>query len=197
MKALRQKITIGITGSPSAGKSRFAKIASKKLRISRVIEIGEIVREKGMYTNYDRKDRSYVADMGKLNGYLSAEIKKDGSLILVGHLLPDLDIMPDAMVVVRAGLEEMLSRMRARGYNKQKIRENIIAEITDYCGETSRAAGIPTIEVFSASDELRAIRTLRSMIGGKIEGIDAGISTLGSRSAEFEGFVKRHSSLGL
>ena len=194
---LRRAVVIGITGTPSSGKSRLASIVAKELPGSRIIEIGEVVRKAGFHTSYDRKDRSFVANMAKLKAFLSEESKIGGTLVIVGHMLPDIGVSTDITIVVRARLEDLYSRMRRRGYPRGKIRENISAEMSDYCGETSRNEGMKTFEVCSKTDEKRLVALIRRMRKqqGRIGELPAHKTV--NRGKEFESFVIAHPELGL
>ncbi|MEM3841362.1 MAG: AAA family ATPase [Candidatus Micrarchaeaceae archaeon] len=192
---MRSKV-IGITGTPASGKSTFASALSNKLGIENVIELGEVVQKMHFYTSYDRHYRAYVADIAALEKYIRKKCEEKGDIVIVGHLLADLNIRVDAMVVVRARLESLLNRMLKRGYSIAKIRENIAAEITDYFGNASAAKGIPTIEVLSEEDKNRAIKELSDFIKGKGANLHSrGLSY--NRGSEFEKFIKGHPELGL
>ena len=194
---LHRAIVIGITGTPSSGKSRLAAIIADELPGSRIIEIGDIARRPGFHTSYDRKDRSYVADMRKLKRFLDAESDNGGTLIIVGHMLQDIGVDTDLTIVVRASLEELYGRMARRGYPRDKIRENISAEMSDYCGETARNNGMKTFEVYSKTDEKRVIALVRRMHAqqGKLGKMPR--PNVRSRGVEFEKFVMSHPELGL
>ena len=194
---LRRAIVIGITGAPSSGKSRLAKIVASKLPGSRTIEIGEIVKRAGFHTSYDRRDRAYVADMRKLKAFLLEESKKGGTLVIVGHMLPDTGVRTDLTIVVRARLEDLYDRMVRRGYPRGKIRENISAEMSDYCGETAKNEGMRTFEVYSKTDEKRLIAAIWKMQASKGNIVKLPKLKTKSRAKEFERFVMAHPGLGI
>jgi broad-specificity NMP kinase len=52
----------------------------------------------------------------------------------VGHLVPEIKIKYDMIIVLRIGLKLLVERLEERGYQKEKIRENIVSESIDYCG---------------------------------------------------------------
>ena len=58
----------------------------------------------------------------------------EGSIIVEGHLLADMDIDCDLVIVMRCPIDILEQRLVKRGYNQKKIKENIEAELIDYCG---------------------------------------------------------------
>ena len=194
---LHRAIVIGITGTPSSGKSRLASIIANELPGSRIIEIGEVVKRAGFHTSYDRRDKSYVANMRKLRAFLLKESRTGETLVIVGHMLPDTGVRTDLTVVVRASLENLYDRMVRRGYPKEKIKENISAEMSNYCGETASNNGMRTFEVYSKTDEKQLVAAIRKMqeVHGNIVKLPR--PKMRSRGREFEKFIREHPGLGL
>ncbi|BCS90889.1 MAG: putative adenylate kinase [Candidatus Micrarchaeota archaeon] len=121
---------IGITGTPGCGKSYLAKRISKLLKSSYVIEVSSIVKRYKLYSSYDRSLESYVIDPKRLNLKLMELISnsKKENIIIVTHLIDYIKLNFDLIILVRCHLDDLLSRLKRRDYNKEKIRENIISE---------------------------------------------------------------------
>lgn len=128
-----KKIII-VTGSVSAGKTTIAKKLAKKYK-AKYIDVNKLIKENKLYDSYDKKDKSYIVDIKKLNKFLISLIKKSKeSLIIDSHLshyLPKKYV--DLCVVVKCELKKLKKRLAKRVYGKEKIKENLEVEIFDVC----------------------------------------------------------------
>ena len=140
---------MAVTGTPGAGKSTFANELCKRLGRAAVIEINDIAKKGKHFSSIDKNGAMVVKPI-ELSNAINAEINerlKRESVIVVGHLVPELDINPDIVVVVKARLKELIQRLEERKYTKDKIRENIVSEAIDYCGTASAERWHNTFEV--------------------------------------------------
>ncbi|MEM2914938.1 MAG: AAA family ATPase, partial [Candidatus Bathyarchaeia archaeon] len=102
----------------------------------RLISIGNLVKKEKLYSGMDKKRDTFIADMKKL----SERIKKimadsNGDLIIEGHYATDL-IAPEEIkyaFVLRRDPHELKIVLEKRGYKKEKVQENLAAEILDVC----------------------------------------------------------------
>lgn len=118
---------IGITGTPGTGKSSVAENLSDFLDW-KVIKINEILTKNDIYEGYDEKRGSYIVDQDRLDEVLEAFMTEN--CIVEGHLahyVSDLDYI----FVLRAKPKELKKRLKSKGWNKDKIVENVQAEILD------------------------------------------------------------------
>jgi broad-specificity NMP kinase len=165
-----KKLIVAITGTPGTGKSTFAKKLAERLDSCRIIEINDVVHQHRLYSRSDRFG-SKVVRMKELKSAMEEEIKKTNArvVIVVGHLVPDLRLNFDIIIVLRTGLMELAGRLKKRAYPKGKIRENLISEATDYCGVLSRESCNSTYEAESDSE--------RRMMISYVHDVSAGIRT--------------------
>ncbi|MDE1851320.1 MAG: AAA family ATPase [Candidatus Micrarchaeota archaeon] len=132
--------TIVITGTPATGKTRMAGMLTKKLKSAELIRANDIVNGKRLFSRID-KDGAKIVRMNALKRELERRIRKSkaGYVILEGHLLCDIRIKGATAIVIREHLGKLIARMEKRGYSKDKIRDNIVSEATDYCGVNASA----------------------------------------------------------
>ncbi len=125
---------ITITGTPGTGKTTLSNLLSEKLKIP-VYHLSELIREKGLYSGYDEKRGSYVADVEKLRWFFSG---KENFIAegLVAHFIPS-----DVLIVLRASPEVVRRRLEERGYPREKVEENVEAERFDVCASEALKLG--------------------------------------------------------
>jgi broad-specificity NMP kinase len=156
-----------VTGTPGTGKSLFAKRISARVRNSRIIEVNDIVKAHRLYSGTDSYG-SKIVRIKALDSALKKEVRNSAGLVLVvSHLVPDLNAGQRITVVLRLGLKPLMQRLRKRGYPKGKINENLIAEALDYCGAGVASKCPEVYEAESARDRLALMRYIIAVYGGK------------------------------
>ncbi len=123
-----------ITGTPGAGKSEIARELSK-LTGWAVILISEAAEAAHAVKTSARREKT--VSLPKLYAYLSPRILERDNVIYEGHLGCEMPCPADLVVVVRTNPKELEKRMKRRGYYREKIDENIMAELLDYCYQLS------------------------------------------------------------
>ncbi|MCL5440661.1 MAG: AAA family ATPase [Candidatus Marsarchaeota archaeon] len=138
----RWRTVVAVTGSPATGKSRFAMAVVRASSGASLIEINDVVRKKSLFSSKD-KEGAMIVKLNPLTKEIKREIaKREGLVLVVGHLAPELGLRYDMAIVLRGKLKVLAGRLKKRGYSKEKIRENLVSEALDYCG--IRMAGICT-----------------------------------------------------
>jgi adenylate kinase len=112
---------IALTGTPGTGKTTVAGLLPY-----RVIDINALVKD-GMNFGKDPERGCLEADMDALAGYLAKQ-DLDETIILEGHFSHHF---ANRSIVLRLDPAILKSRLEARGYSAQKIRENLEAEALD------------------------------------------------------------------
>ncbi|MEK6922051.1 MAG: AAA family ATPase [Nanoarchaeota archaeon] len=143
-KSKKTIITI-VTGTPGTGKTTVAKRIAEKQRAV-YIDVNEVIKHNKLKEGYDKKRKSAIIDIKKLNKVLIntiKEAKKKGiSLVIDSHLshyLPKKWV--DLCIVTKTSLKKLKQRLKKRGYHKAKIQENLECEIFDVCLEEAKDAG--------------------------------------------------------
>ncbi len=117
---------IAITGTPGTGKTTVSNLLSKKLKIP-VYHLSELIKERELYSEYDKERESYVVDIKKLKDFFKG---KENFIAegLVAHYIPS-----DVLVILRASPETIKKRLSERNYSPDKIEENVEAERLAVC----------------------------------------------------------------
>ncbi|MFH4980766.1 hypothetical protein AB6A40_007475 [Gnathostoma spinigerum] len=126
----RKRPNILITGTPGTGKSTVGQQVAEKLGFD-FIEVGKVVRENHLYSEYDESYQCHVLDEDKLLDHLETRMdSEDGGVVVDYH---GSDFFPerwfDFVIVLRCNNTLLYDRLKARGYDDRKIRENIECEI--------------------------------------------------------------------
>ena len=131
-----------VTGSPGTGKSKVARLIAEKLK-GEYVDVNRLVKNKKIKSKYDKKLMTSIIDVKILNKYLIRMIKESKKLLVIdSHLsqyLPKKYVK--LCVVTKCDLKILKKRLEKRGYSKEKIRENLDAEIFDVCLVEAKEAG--------------------------------------------------------
>jgi len=126
---------IVITGTPGVGKSTAAKALASRLG-GQYINVGDLAKNENLVVEADEKRDTVVADVRRLRIRLGAILKRaEGDIVLDGHYAYDVipkTIEPSVFVLRRdpIRLEPIL---KERGYDENKVYENLAAEALDVC----------------------------------------------------------------
>jgi adenylate kinase len=124
---------VGLTGTPGTGKTSVSRFLEKK-RQWKIIHLNDLIKEEHLYTEVDEKRDAVVADIELIRKWLKREIgeavdgRNEEPVILESHLA---HYIADIVIILRAHPSELEIRLKKRGYNEEKIKENIEAEALD------------------------------------------------------------------
>ncbi|HII09983.1 TPA: AAA family ATPase [Candidatus Micrarchaeota archaeon] len=166
---IAKSIVIGVTGTPAAGKSTFAKEILGELPESEMIELNDIVDRFKLFSDVDKLG-SKIVRLKELEAKMAEIIKEKGmsrNIIVVGHLVPEIKLKYDLIVVVRVNLKGLISRMERRNYQKEKIRENLVSESIDYCGVKSSEMCAETYEIENEEERRKVLNYIKERSAGK------------------------------
>ena len=133
---------ISICGTPCTGKTSVAKLLAKRLGY-KYIDLNEIAQKKNCYAGYDKKRKAKIVD----TELVQKEIDKmdNRNLVLDSHY--SHDIKNDLTVILRTNPSELRGRMKRKGWGKEKIEENIEAEIMEVCKTEALEYGRKVLEI--------------------------------------------------
>jgi len=124
---------IVITGCPGTGKTTLAEELGKELGLKVIHVDRDFIKENDLGLGFDKDRDSVEVDLEKLEDFLKGE-----KAIIESHLLCEIELKDALVIVLRCDPSELRNRLEKRGYSEGKIRENVEAEIVDYCVEKAR-----------------------------------------------------------
>jgi len=113
---------VAVTGTPGTGKSK----ACSFIKDMPVIDLNQLIKDNAVFFGYDEERNSIDVSPARLKKLLP-EISK--TTVIEGHLSHHLS--PDLTIVLRCSPNILGKRLKARGWNEDKIRENQEAEAVD------------------------------------------------------------------
>ncbi len=120
---------IGITGVPGTGKSTLAKRISEKYIIP-IVDITKLINEKKLWTSIDPADDAKIVNLIALKRELQTIPE---NCILESHLVCEIELPLDKIIVLRTPIKTLENRLKGRGYDDNKIKSNVYSELLDYC----------------------------------------------------------------
>ena len=128
-----------ISGTPGTGKTTTAKKLAREKNYE-YIDVAKLIKENKLSSGYDKKRKTNIIDVKKLNKFLInltniyKKDKKVKGMIIDSHLshyLPPKYV--DLCIITKCNLKTLQKRLKKKHYHKEKIRENLDAEIFDIC----------------------------------------------------------------
>jgi adenylate kinase len=121
-----------ITGTPGTGKTTISKRLSKIEGLD-YLGINDLVDKYGLFEGIDKTDNARIVRLKELEARCNQELQKLNNCVIDGHLGCDIRLNVDIVIVFRLNPKELVLRFKKRGYDEQKINQNRLSEILDYC----------------------------------------------------------------
>lgn len=158
---------LAITGTPGTGKTILAKSLAKKLKATLINEKKFALQKKAGRQNKDIGE--VEVDLKKLEKELNRELKKHENAVAEGHLLCEIRLLVDAVVVLTLDPALLQKRLEKRGYSQEKVFDNVFCEITGYCLEKTKK-NYQKQKIIIVPSEKTISGTIKKTINGLREG---------------------------
>ena len=119
---------VAITGTPGTGKTAVSAVLQNKR--FRIIDLNKTIIDNSISAGIDKSRNSKIVDVKKLDKYIKNRYTSDDVFFIEGHLSHLLKCV-DKVIVFRCHPDELKKRLLKKGWNEEKIDENLEAEILD------------------------------------------------------------------
>lgn len=127
-------VVIVVSGTPGTGKTTLAKAIAKKFKLN-YVDVNDVIKKLKLSESYDKKRHCKVVDSDKLSVALSKMVSATNDNLIIdshlSHYVPSK--LVDLCIVTKCDVKLLEVRLKDRGYDKNKIRENLDCEIFDTC----------------------------------------------------------------
>lgn len=135
-----------ISGTPGTGKSTIIKRAKDENASVQVLNISEFVKAEGLHDGYDEEFDTFIINDKKTRKRLMKripEMREKGPVLIECHSCglfdeDEMEALVDKVMVLTCSTESLYDRLKARGYSKKKIDENMECEIMRVCVDEAR-----------------------------------------------------------
>ncbi len=119
---------VALTGTPGTGKSAVSRILKK--RGYSVTEVMELVRKTGTSCTYSAREDCFIVDTAELTARCAPLWSERGEVMIVeGHLAHYASC--SSAIVLRCHPSRLFARLEKRGWEKEKIMDNVRSEVLD------------------------------------------------------------------
>jgi len=162
----KMKLVI-ISGTPGTGKTSVSNKISELIDI-KVITLNELAISEGLIHDIDQKRDTNIIDVDNLVSYVMKKIKELKQrgiklIIIESHFS---DIVPNNLInyafVLRCEPSVLRKRLEKRGYSKEKIVENLQAEILGNCANflIKKEMERPLLEIDTTSLDVEGVSSI-------------------------------------
>ena len=144
----KRKVIICVTGTPGTGKTELSKLIKEKTGLKH-INVNREANKLGLIIGYDKKRKVDIVNEALLSEKVREIAKKTYYGVIVDSHISYFTSpkMVNLCILCRCELKELQKRLKKRGYSREKIKENLEAEIFNVCGEEALKIGHRIIEI--------------------------------------------------
>jgi len=159
---------IVVTGTPGTGKTMFSMRLAKRID-AEYVSFSRLMERRKLYSKVDRSRNSKIVNITKARSYLSKLTSGTERTIIVDSHISGVcpQQFTKKVLVLRCEPKILEKRLRDRGWNEKKIRENVLAEILDVClSEAIDEYGVRRVEqlITSHSDVDSCVRSANRIL---------------------------------
>ncbi|MDY6766016.1 MAG: adenylate kinase family protein [Candidatus Nanohaloarchaea archaeon] len=126
---------LAVTGTPGTGKTAVSRAVAEELDY-RYVDVNEVVGQADVTTEEDLQRGATAVAVDSLIDVLQSDL--DDDTVLDGHLSHHYPA--DLTVVLRCQPAELRERLQGKGWNEEKVQENVAAERVDVILQEAVAA---------------------------------------------------------
>ena len=119
---------VALSGTPGTGKSSVSALLQKEGYT--IVSLNELAIEKKFISGIDKERNSKIIDIDRLNYYINKRYKTKDIVFIEGHSAHLLKIV-DKIILLRCHPKKLKKRLEEKGWNQEKIKENVEAETID------------------------------------------------------------------
>jgi adenylate kinase len=119
---------IALSGTPGTGKSSVSVILQQKGYT--VLSLNEIAFQNNFILGVDKQRGSKILDINKINNFIKNKYTREDLVLIQGHASHLLKRV-DKLIILRCHPKVLKNRLEKKEWNKEKIKENVEAEILD------------------------------------------------------------------
>ena len=158
-----------VTGIPGVGKTIFSKKLAEILGL-KYVSVNDIIFENNFIISYDEERDSYIIDEDKARLFIENMLKKEDNIVFDGHVA--VHIVPckyvDLCIVLRCDPYILWDRLLKRGFEEDKVRENVQAEILDVIlVEALEKCGDKVVQINTSKNIANKLKYLVDVIKGR------------------------------
>ena len=165
-----------ISGTPGTGKSTIISSITAEYPTTQVLNVSDFVKKEGLHDGYDAEFDTFIINDRKTQKRLMKllpEMRARGPVLIECHSCglfdeDEMESLVDHVLVLTCSTETLYDRLKARGYSKKKIDENMECEIMRVCADESREVfrkeGVVREMVNDSGSDLSAIFTAISKL---------------------------------
>jgi len=126
------RLIVAITGSPGVGKTTISRLLAERLE-ARHIDLSKLALEEGLVEEWDAERDTAIVDIEAVRREIEKLQRRYERLIIEGHYAHDVAPRGSWIFVLRRAPWRLRDELEERGYDAEKVGENVEAELLGVC----------------------------------------------------------------